>query len=297
MNQKKSIDKRKFLIFLVVSLFTLAVTNAAVLTFFGQVTQQVTVEEAISFTGVNAADATVQGGESVTSNDLLVESLTSVGVPLSIETSVSPSADIIPVTQYLLDNTGGVCGGGSPTCEKRVFVQASDLGIQTLNDLSTISWDAEVSGYLPHVDVFLNNGEVLVFEYAKVDPSQCDNAPYPTGSLNTFDDKGIVDDSAYAWLSSGPPGPCGDSTFDANHKSLADWKTTFSGVGVLGFELEVDNWILESNSVVSDIMVNGNQVEVSLLSGDSLAFNVETTFDVTTSADTYTLTTTVEPRI
>jgi cysteine-rich repeat protein len=145
-----------------------------------------------------------------------------------------------------------------PSNEGRVRVELTGM---TLDELDTISWDANVlQGYLPHVDVFLDNGKVLVFEYAKVDPVLCDNAPYPTGNLNTFGDKGIVDDSAYAWLSSGPAGPCGDETFDANHNSLADWKLSDGGQDVLAIEIEVDGWIATSEADVNNIMINGEEV-------------------------------------
>jgi len=104
-----------------------------------------------------------------------------------------------------------------------------------------------------------------VFEYAKVDPVLgCDDSgDYPTGSFNTFSDKGIVDSGAFAWLSSGPAGPCGDGTFDANHMSLADWKSTgIAGINgstpVLRLEIEVDNWIESSEAYINDVLVNGS---------------------------------------
>ena len=132
-----------------------------------------------------------------------------------------------------------------------------------LNDLENVSWRANVTqGYLPHVDVFLDNGETLVFEYAKVQ-TPCDNSPYPTGNLNTFEDKGMVDDSAYAWLSSGPAGYCGLPAFDANHKSLADWKTNYASANIIRIEIEIDGWIptfAEHEAYVDDVMINGELV-------------------------------------
>jgi len=154
--------------------------------------------------------------------------------------------------------------------EARIVIQASEVGITTLDDLDTIEWKAfGVTGYAPHVDVIVdidNNGtqdDALVFEYAKVNPLSCDNsASYPTGNFNTFNDKGIVNSTAFAWLSSGPAGPCGDATFDANHMSLADWKSTgIAGISgstrVLRLEIEVDNWIQSSEAYIDDLLVNG----------------------------------------
>ena len=140
----------------------------------------------------------------------------------------------------------------------------------TLANLNSISWMQYVeSGYASHVDVFYDNtadgvaDDTLVFEYAKVDPADCDDAAdYPTGAVNTFDDKGIVDVDAYAWLSSGPSGPCGDAgTFDANHKSLADWKLALPTADVIAIEIEVDGWIGESEAFIDDVTINGELVE------------------------------------
>ncbi len=128
----------------------------------------------------------------------------------------------------------------------------------TLEDLDSISWNAEViEGYLPHVDVFLDNGETLTFEYAKVQ-TPCDNA-YPEGNLNTFGDKGIIDDSAYAWESI--PGYCGLPAFDEQHKTLADWKTIYGDVEITKIEFEVDGWIEASESYFNNLVINGEEVE------------------------------------
>lgn len=152
-----------------------------------------------------------------------------------------------------------------PSNEGRIHVPTD----MALDDLSSVSWDADVvEGYAPHVDVLLDlddDGLVddsLVFEYAKVDPLDCDDSgDYPVGEISTFDDKGIVvDGSAYAWLNSGPAGPCGDAVFDASHKSLADWKTELSGARVLALEIEVDGWISDSEAYVSSVEINGQDM-------------------------------------
>ncbi len=177
-------------------------------------------------------------------------------VPLTVKLSFVES-----LNRYTLDNSAGTCMPyPSSTCEKRVIVPQEDLGITDLSELNTIEWEADVlEGYLPHVDVFLDNGETLVFEYAKVQ-TPCDNSPYPTGKLNTFDDKGIVDDSAYAWLSSGVAGYCGLLEFDNNHNTLAEWKLVYTDAKILKIEVEIDNWVSNSNSNIWNIEVNGVQV-------------------------------------
>ena len=289
---------KKFMI-PIVSLVVIGMVFAIVIPYFGSVERTAIVDSSMSFTGNNAATANVNGGETVISEDLLVESQTSVNVPLDIDTILSPNdAGITNTINYLLDNLAGTCTPyPSATCEKRIYVNATDVSITTLSDLSTISWAADVGvGYLPHVDIKLANGESLVFEYAKVDATNCDATPYPTGVLNTFGTLGTISDSSYAWLSSGQAGPCGDATFDANHKTLTDWKATWGTIEVIGFEFEIDNWISASNSTMKNILINGNDVEVTVQPDDSLAFNVETVFPLNV-VDTYTITTNSEPRI
>ena len=155
-----------------------------------------------------------------------------------------------------------------PTNEARFRINF-DSGT-TLSDLKNISWMQFVDqGYISHVDVLLDTAgdgggvdDSLVFEYAKVDPLDCDDvADYPLGAVNTFDDKGIVDDGAFAWLNSGPPGPCGDSTFDAGHNSLAEWKTIYPNAKIIALEIEVDGWIEESEAFIDDVKINGQLVE------------------------------------
>lgn len=145
--------------------------------------------------------------------------------------------------------------------EARIRIEPVDL---LLEDLQNISWMTNVlKGYTPHVDVFLSNDKVLVFEYAKSSDVGCDTAlgSYPIGTFSTFGAiKGeIIDDTTYAWESI--PGPCGEGIFDAQHKSLNEWKTTYSGAKVIALEIEVDGWIAESEAYVDDVRINGKIVE------------------------------------
>jgi len=165
----------------------------------------------------------------------------------------------------------------------------------TLNKLDKISWSTNVTGYAPHVDVFLDldsDGvynssvdDVLVFEYAKVDNSNCDDTPYPTGNLITFGTKGNLTNSSYGWLNSGDAGPCGGLTFYFH--SLSDWKNGITANGkaingtnkVLRLEVEIDNWIIESEAYMNNIAVNLNGINYyatiqsaidSVVSGDTI---------------------------
>lgn len=159
--------------------------------------------------------------------------------------------------------------GGGASKEGRIEITFNEEFL--LASLNSISWMQYVAqGYAAHVDVRIDTlgdgtvNDTLVFEYAKVNPANCDNSGgYPTGSVNTFGDKGIVDDTAYAWLNSGPAGSCGNAIFDANHSSLADWKTTYPNAIITAMEIEVDGWIptyAASEAFVDDVMINSGTV-------------------------------------
>ena len=294
-------NKKKLITFGILGIFSMVLITATIVQYYGQVERDVIVNQAITFTGDSSSSAEVVGGEGVTSEDLNVESQTSVNVPLSIETTLDPNdAGIVNTVQFLLDNSEGTClPYPQETCEKRIFIRAEDVGITTLNDLNTISWEAIVTGgYLPHIDVLIDTDgdgvkdDALVFEYAKVD-TPCDNSPYPTGEINTFGDKGIVDGDALAWLSSGVAGYCGLPEFDDNHRTLTDWKS--EGYDVIGFELEVDNWVSPSESEIRNILINGNSIEVTILPSGELDFNILTEFPLDAVGE-YTIITEVSPR-
>ena len=159
-----------------------------------------------------------------------------------------------------------------------------------LSDLENVSWMQFVDhGYISHVDVLLDingNGvydgttggdDALVFEYAKVvgpvDPLGCDDvADYPLGSVDTFGDKGIVDNDAWAWLTSGPAGGCSSPPTEFFWHALSAWKAgvlpseangkTINGdTKVVALEIEVDGWIAESEAFIDDVKINNVLVE------------------------------------
>ena len=283
---------KKNIMFGVLFVFALALVSAAVILY--SVSQSVTVNPSFTFVGDNAAPVIVAGGESVSSEDLSLDSDTSVIIPLGIETT-PVEVGITHTEEYIL-SASGVQGTDS-----MVYISAVDAGVSTVGDLDTISWDANnLLGYASHVDVLIDTDsdgvvdDALVFEYAKVDASDCDDVgDYPTGEFDTFADKGTIGASSYAWLSSGPAGPCGDSVFDAGHKTLTYWKVL--NYDIIGFDFEVDNWIQDSDTDLSNILINGASVEVSLKSEESLDFRVNTEFGLEVLGD-YTIETTVDVR-
>ena len=281
---------KKVLAFVTLSFFALTLVNAGLVTYISQTSQGVSVSSAVTGTGSDTSAVTIVGGEYVTSNPITLTSVTSVNAPVDIATLILPDdTGFSSITNYMLDNSEGTCDnypaeGWREDCEKRISLDAP----MDLSSLTSISWNADISlGYAPHVDVILDNGKSLTFEYATID-SDC-NAPssYPTGEINTFGDMGSISDTSYAWTDL--PGPCGDSDFDAQHLTLADWKTTYPTAKIVRFDVEIDNWISASNSSVGNILVNGNSVnDLILLPSSTLKFEIETTADVAVSGE-YTI--------
>jgi len=207
----------------------LLIPTVLAIAYFGQVQRDVTITKGIVFTGIDAVDIILNGERTVYSEDLNINSVTSVNAPIDIITTHTLNNEgctIKDTENFLLDNSAGTCAnypaeGWREECEKRIGIDVD----MPLSDLETISWSADVvKGYAPHVDVILDNGKSLTFEYATIDLDCNAPASYPTGEIETFDDMGIVDNDAYAWESL--PGPCGDGAFEAQHNTLTEWKAT-----------------------------------------------------------------------
>ncbi len=161
---------------------------------------------------------------------------------------------------------------GTSGSEARIIVDVP--AGTTLGDIDSIAWSEYLmQGYPPHVDIIIE-GDALVFEYAHNTDAHYAEAPMPYGALlggwyQTFSDDGegpaAVTDTSFAWLSSGAAGPYpSGSGFIGG--TLADWKAGSVDAGVnastpvLRLEIEVDNWVVDSEAYVDDIMVNGTGV-------------------------------------
>ena len=240
---------------MLLSLLVVGMVSAGLVQYFGRKTTDIDVTQAITMPNCNEVDLVAAGGMTIVTDQCTATSQTSVEIPVEITTTGTDAGIASLEVQYELH-----AEGESPR-EDRIRVTAEQAGLETLDDLNTISWQQNIEeGYISHVDVTLED-KTLVFEYAKVD-APCDNAPYPTGEQDTFGDKGIVDSDAMAWISSGPAGPCGDETFDVGHKSLSDWKTSDGSKEVIALEFEVDSWIDTTTVKISELEVNGQPVDV-----------------------------------
>lgn len=305
---KKQFNKKKLMTFGILGLFAFVLVSASVFTFVFKAEQEVIVEQSLSVNG-NPSDAEVSNSYSIfngweqkeTSDAYVITNVAdrdlNVDVTSTADDGITVSHDTVGLsTTWSSDSSsfadaslsGSVVtliadkNDGSTASEARITIDASDVGIITLNDLGSLSWAVtNGAGYAPHVDVFLdfdNDGvadDVLVFEHAKLSNADCDNtAIYPIGSYNTFDGKGIVDNSAKAWLGSGPPGGCTTPTFVANWFTLSDWKAGGHSSGIRGttkvlrLEIEVDGWgqfpsTTGSSADISNIMINGESKEIS----------------------------------
>ena len=144
----------------------------------------------------------------------------------------------------------------------------------TLGQIDSIAWSEYlIQGYPPHVDIILDMGgddtDALVFEYAHNTDSHYADGPMPYGALTgawypTFSDdtEGPVEitDTSFAWLSSGAPGPYPDGAGFIGG-TLAEWTSGSVDVSVnantpvLHLEIEIDNWVVDSEALVKDIIL------------------------------------------
>ncbi|MBI2917531.1 MAG: hypothetical protein HYY01_06000 [Chloroflexi bacterium] len=177
----------------------------------------------------------------------------------------------------VLLNSGTSTGSGH---EGRIVIPVTPG--TTLANIASISWrEYNVAGYPPHADVLVDtNGDgtaddALVFEYAYNTLTHYSVGAMPYGALTgawyqTFNDDGdgpsAITDTSIAWPTSGPPGPPTHSNFG----NLASWKagkTYVTSAGatksidrntpVLRIEIEVDNWIVNSQAYVDSVTING----------------------------------------
>ncbi len=327
---KKKFNKKKLLTFGVLGIFALALVSAALLTYYGQIQQNVNVEQGLTIDGnawnvpitkihplMYSLEAVIVSSELHSLiNDATVDAI----VILDTECSAIPTNpdknscnDLSPVTEYVLDNTGGVCTPWpQETCEKRIHIRAEDVNIDSLNDLTSMNWESFIvnGGYIAHVDILIDTtgdgivDDALVFEYDKVTTPSNQlvsnmNFQKDTWTTNAFDDKGIVDGGAIAWQTTGDAGP-GLGNYHAY--SLDEWKVGKTGAGgkvidgstkIIAFQIEVDNWIVDSNGKIRNIHINTVDVdEVTVLAGDDLDFQIVTDFPIGMKPADYTLTTT-----
>lgn len=288
----------------IMSVLAIGLVSAGVLTYFGTVSNTVTVTQAVALTGTGCTNnactdsTTVSGGETVTSTTYTLTSSTTVPAPLSVDSTVTPDEGQANTVVYMLSATG-VQG-----TEDRVHVSNTQAGVATLSDISTINFKQYVAaGYIGHVDVLIDvdgdgvSDDALVFEYDKVSaPSDqlISAMAYTRDSwVTTFDDKGGISDSSKAWLSSGAAGPVGGAGFV--YGTLSDWKlgnvdgSITGATAVVGLEFEIDNWIEDSAVNMKDLQVNGNNVtQFTLQAGRDMDFTVNTKFPLG-STGTYTI--------
>jgi len=131
----------------------------------------------------------------------------------------------------------------------------------TLGELETLSWwEYLVAGYPPHVDVYLDAGDELVFEYACNNDMTGSGAGYygtETGAwFPTFNDNpsGLsqIAGTAKAWANSGPSGGPDQVTYTTDATYTIDSESI-----VTKLEIEVDNWMVQTEAYVDDIELNG----------------------------------------
>jgi len=281
----------------VIALLGIAVVSAALVSYYGQITQTVTIASGVTFTGGNCVgnpvecteDVSLSACESDESEIYTVDSSTSAVVPLSILTDKSPDEDGVDAsTEFLLDATEipwddspGVGYIGADFAAGREYVTVLTPGM-TLDELDSLVFEQMVlSGYPASVNILLDvNGDgvfdskkdltdglltsgeddVLKIEWAYngVRPP----FPYTDAGdydrwFDVFDDVDIIDGTTNAWLYSVKPGGA-----EIVEGTLADWKTGKSR-GTTCYYV-TDDWYgdpCDDITVDGDTLVYGIQIE------------------------------------
>lgn len=182
--------------------------------------------------------------------------------------------------------TAGNVGTGQ---EARIVI--TPLTLMTLSELTSISWSTYTStgSYPPHVDITIDcDGDGVVdledmltaemaynnFQGAELDsiPSLTTHITYgqwlQTFELSSGDGFGAVTDSTMLWVTQ-----MGAGNDDAPWGTLADWKNglVVNNPGgdplvanvidgdalVVKVEIEIDNWVLQSEAFIDNITING----------------------------------------
>jgi len=209
-----------------------------------------------------------------------------------------------------LQTTGDVGTGD----EARILIDLSDMPegeVVTLGDIESISWWVSTkAGYSPHIDITMDvDGDGIV------DPEDmltaelaCNNTNYThppvpgvdewrqTFEMTTDDGFAKIDGTTIFWVTK-----MGAGDLDAPAGTLADWQAgvvasdpgeewpegvTLDGTApILKLEIEVDNWIVQSEAYVDDITINGmliaGQIQdaVDTVASDSFIFVTPGTYD------------------
>jgi hypothetical protein len=212
-------------------------------------------------------------GESETLSALLDQSETGALAELSTDPAADAETEAIH-----LQTTGDVNTGN----EARIVIFMPED--TTLEDIDSISWSAwTVDGYPPHVDVVLDvndnstldDEDMLTAEMAYNNSVglELDEGLTPTLGewLQTFeltsgDGYGVIDNDTMLWVTK-----MGAGNDDAPYGTLAEWKAGTGFVNpepdslpdpfitweakVLRIEIEIDNWVLQSEAYVKGIEI------------------------------------------
>ncbi len=314
----------------------MALVSAALITSWGTITGLVTVSQGFSLDGTDwNADTITETSvtmtsleeKTVTSGAHYLENLAEVNAEFSLTTDctyqedvegpVGCDEDVSPTIEYILDTEGNAGAGNEDT----IYIRASDVGITTLSQLESMSWEIyTVNGYPAHVDIILGDIDGNTGTVDRITAEMAVNhnmaildidSGLPAEWLKTFefasndDAFETIGDGTIFWVTA-----LGAGTADAPYGTLAQLKAgdtlanpgndvlpTINGTTeVIGFEIEVDNWVADTNARIRNIEINTQEPEVSgLANGDTLNFQIVTDFPKMLIPGKYTITTTVEP--
>ena len=244
-----------------VGLLAVVMVSAALLSYYGQINQSVEIAQGVKFSGDgcvgNVCNETVQlnACESDESLEYILESQTSVNVPLQITNVVTPDGEGLTAETEFLLNADEIVYDGDGYIDAdfeagREYVTILLEGM-TLADITPLVFEQYVSeGYPASVNILLDINEdgvfdskkdlttgllttgaddVLKIEWAHNPMTHYDRGPYYTvpGDYNNwfsvFKDLDEINGNTSAWLYSEAPGP-GVAGCNFNKHTLDEWE-------------------------------------------------------------------------
>lgn len=175
--------------------------------------------------------------------------------------------------------------------EDKVMILASDVGLDSLGDFETMSFDAFIiHGYQPYIEIFLESKEGIIIlsikDYQNENFTLKDKEDWFNIEINNETIVLIRNESVYS-----------DQYFESLKKCKEGVSEINKDSKILKFEIKVDNWAGEDESRIKKIMINDNQYESSgLEAGEQLDFDFKVRFPNIMNIDEYTITTQVLPK-
>ena len=138
---------KKKILYIVSGLIVIAIVSAVLITYFGRITRDIDISQAVSLSGTGCVDndctdsVNISGGEKFISEEYTLTSITSVNAPIELKNFIDPSdSGIVIENIYICDQNSSV------------FITGADAGLNEVNDLHNVSFEDTSAGIILYYD-------------------------------------------------------------------------------------------------------------------------------------------------